>query len=146
MIPMQDTHIVIQKIPWYWNLNPFLWGKAKAGAGYPNRVFLSRQLIEEVLSGDISVETLGTIEHEKYHLKRFVEVGYQSFKWQYLFSKKFRLEEELAADEARVIFLKKNGGSFNLGKRARLLSGSLYLWMISYEDAYKMLQELWEKS
>jgi len=142
---MNDKNLIIQKIPRYYYFCPWLW-KAKAIAQYPNRVLLARDLFDDAHSNNHSLLVQGILEHEKSHCKRFQEVGYWFFRLQYAFSCKFRLQEELTADTARFIFLKKHGGTIDLEKRAKLLSGSLYLWMVSYDKALVLLTELWKSA
>lgn len=87
---------------------------------------------------------IATLEHEKRHLEREKEVGFLKFGFKYLFSPKFRFQEELIADKEAMKFLKKKGLTFNIEKSARYLSSWLYLWPVSEEKAKKELTKLWK--
>jgi hypothetical protein len=61
----------------------------------------------------------------------------------YTISGEFRFEEELAALLPQFAHIKHKGLDFNMEHRARVLSGWLYFWPVSYEEALKRLNQLW---
>ena len=109
-------------------------------------VYVPPQLYDELLSSSpASTHYMAILKHEFVHINRQKDAGL--FKWiaLYLLSHKFRIEEELIADQARLEHLAQNGETFDIEQRARQLSSWLYLHGISYEDAKEALTRLWEE-
>lgn len=130
-------------------VKPFLWqflpwfSSYTAQAIYPY-IFVSKKVFENLQSKNPNPRFIATLEHEKRHLEREKEVGFLKFGLKYLFSPKFRFQEELIADKEAMKLLKKRGLPFNIEKGAKYLSSWLYLWAVSEEKAKKELTELWE--
>ena len=134
--------IKFKKINWFQKLSPQM--REVKALTKSDTIYLSDDLYAEVMSGKPSVYVQGIIEHEKVHMQRKQEMGACMFKLKYSFSPQFRLREELLAETARFSFLKSKGEKINLEDRARKMSGFMYFWMISYTEALKLLEDLWE--
>lgn len=120
-------------------------GRNTGTAIYPN-VYLPKTIYTDVHSDKPNPYNICLVLHEQEHIKRIKREGI--FKWytKYLFSRKFRFEEELAATKPQLAFIKSKGLTFDLQRKARLLSGWLYLWSVNYDNALKRLKEIWNNA
>jgi hypothetical protein len=109
-------------------------------------VYVSRALYDNLISGNPDPSSVALVLHEQEHIERIRNTG--ALKWysRYLFSPKFRLHEELAATKPQFAYLKRMDISAHLEHRAKVLSGPMYLWPASYDDALKQLYAIWESA
>lgn len=128
----------------WWKLIPWL-NKYTANAIYPN-VYLPREIYDNLKSSSPEPRNTATLIHEETHLKREKEMGPLKFGIKYLFSPKFRFNEELEAHKESFKFLKKEKIKPNIERSAKFLSGWLYFWPVSYELAKKELEKAWEEA
>jgi hypothetical protein len=109
-------------------------------------VFLGRLIYKDAFGANPNPYTVGLILHEQEHLTRMKRYGVVKWYFHYLFSPTFRLEEELGAYALQFAHIKHAGLTVNLATIARFLSSWLYLWVGSYKDVLKRLDEIWESS
>ncbi len=81
--------------------------------------------------------------HEKVHAHRQAKMGGTQWGLRYIVSRKFRLNEELLAIREQMLFLKKHNGSYDIERKARQFAGAAYLWVLPYQQAITVLNNLW---
>lgn len=123
-----------------WKLIPFLANKTAHGV-YPN-VYLPEHIYDNLKSKTPNPYNIALLLHEQEHIKRQKAQGRIKWLLKYIFSSKFRFNEELQADIPKIKYLKSKNLEFDLEKRAKQLSGWVYLWPVSYEEAKNKLNEL----
>lgn len=74
------------------------------------------------------------LEHEAVHVAQQAKLGWWRFAWRYVFRPRVRV---LLEAEAYLVNL---DAGWPLSEVARMLSGPLYLWACSYEEAVAALQ------
>lgn len=123
-----------------WNLFPF--SKYTAQAIYPN-IYFKNEVYENLKSNSPNPRYIAALKHEQTHIERQKKMGW--FRWglSYIFSPKFRFNEELEAIKASMKYLKSRGKTFDTDRSARYLSGWLYLWCMSYKKAKTELDKTW---
>lgn len=89
---------------------------------------------------------ISVLKHEQTHIERQKKMGWIIWGLRYTFSPNFRFNEELEAIKTSMKYLKKVKSSFDTEKRAKFLSGWLYLWCVSYEEAKKELDRAWKEA
>ncbi len=112
-----------------------------AQAIYPN-IYLPKGICENLNSENPDPKNVGILVHEETHIKRQKEIGFLKWGIKYLFSPKFRFEEEILAIKAQMEYLKKRKVKFDIEKSAKYLSGWLYLRPVSYKKAKKELGKI----
>lgn len=127
-----------------WVRNIWLF-KEISGIPQKDSFLLSPKLYSDLFSDNPGVLVVGIVIHELEHIKRAREIGYWKYQLLYKVNPKFRYNEELECHKPQFVYYKKEGYDFDLNERARILSGSLYLWPVNYEKALKDLTGLWEK-
>mgnify|MGYP001583543503 CR=1 FL=1 len=123
-----------------WKLIPFLANKTAHGI-YPN-VYLPEHIFNDLKSNNPNPYNVALLLHEQEHVKRQKEQGIVIWLLKYIFIPKFRFEEELKADISKIDFLKSKNLEFDVEKRAKQLSGWIYLWPVSYKEAKEKLNKL----
>ncbi len=116
-----------------------------AHAIYPN-IYLPREVYENLYSNNPKPKWIAVLKHEQEHIKREKEMGAIVFGLRYLFSPKFRFQEELVAIKAQMKYLKSVGEKFDINKAANFVSGWLYLWPVTTELAKRVLDEAWREA
>ena len=132
----------VRRKPWLVDVLPGV-GRGTCHAVYPN-IYLARSVYKSVTSNEPDPYSEAVVIHEQEHLKRMKAYGVAKWYVRYLLSRKFRLAEELAASKPQLGHIKNKKLTFNLERKARVLSGWLYLWPASYESVLKNLNEAWE--
>lgn len=102
-------------------------------------------IYQDLKSNNPNPESIGVLIHEQTHVKRNQELGVLKFGVKYIFSPKFRFNEELIATKAQFRFYKQNKIKPDIKKRAKALSGWVYFWPVSYDYAFKELKRVWEE-
>ena len=120
-------------------------GRGTCHALYPN-IYLSRSVYMNLTSEHPSPYTEAVVLHEQEHLNRMKQYGVMKWYLKYLTSRSFRLDEELAATEVQLVYIKAAGGTLDLERRARQLSGPLYLWAAKYDTVLGRLMDMWDKT
>lgn len=130
----------VKSKPFIWNLFPF--SKYTAQAIYPN-IYFRREVFENLKSENPNSRYIAVLKHEQTHIERQKKMGW--FRWglSYIFSPKFRFNEELEAIKASMEYLKSRDETFDTDRSARYLSGWLYLWCVSYKKAKTELDKAW---
>lgn len=129
-------------IPVWWRFIPFL-GTEVATTIYPN-IYLPHEMFKNLSSAEPGVPETAVLLHEKIHIERQKGAGVFMWHIKYIFSRSFRLREELAGIKVEMNYLKENGRVYNFERKAGQFSSSMYLWVLSYEKSLKVLHELWE--
>ena len=124
-----------------WDLIPWISNKT-AQAIYPN-IYLPKFVYSDLISDSPSVWNVALLKHEQEHIKRQKEAGIFIWSLKYIFSPKFRFEEELKADVSKLKFLKSKKANPYIDKRAKHLSGWNYFWPVSYKEARARLMNIW---
>jgi hypothetical protein len=109
-------------------------------------IFTPRAIYNNLVSENQNPYYLALIIHEEVHYKKQKELGILIFGLKYIFSKEFRLKEELNAIKASIKYLKSNNILLDLEKVDLSSSDYLFLWPISkyykIEDIKKFYQEI----
>lgn len=132
----------VKMIPRWWKLVPFL-GTEVATTIYPN-IYLPRAMYENLSSSEPGVPETAVLLHEKTHIERQKKAGVFLWHIKYIFSRSFRLHEELAGIKVEMNHLKENGRMYNFHRKALQFSSGMYLWVLPYEKSMNVLKELWE--
>lgn len=131
----------IRPIPKYWKIIPLLHTEM-ASSIYPN-IYLAEIEYTEYKINKMSILTESILIHETEHIKNWKSLGYLKFPYLYLFSKDFRLAEELRAIKTQMIFLKDKNASYDIERKALQFSGKEYGKLMTYEEAFNLLSELY---
>lgn len=120
------------KIPSYVRSYPFIFRPitkiATASSWYP-WIFVNDTVFADLQKENPSSKSVAALLHEGYHRKRQIEMGWLRFGLGYVFSREFRLDEELKAYEITKKIYQENNIVFDIQKIARALSGFPYLWL-----------------
>lgn len=126
---------VVDQLPWI--------GRGTCQAVYPN-IYLSRKVYDSIISDSPDPYAVSVVLHEQEHLARMKQYGVLKWGLRYLVSPRFRFEEEVAATRPQFAHIKSLGLMLNIERKAKNLSGWLYLWPTSYPNAMKRLKKLWQ--
>lgn len=126
----------------FWNIFPF--SKYTAQAIYPN-IYFTKDVYENLKSVNPNSRYIATLMHEQTHIERQKKTGWIKWGFKYIFSPKFRFNEELEAIKSSMKYLKKVNGNFDTTRSAKFLSSWLYLWCVSYEKAKEELDKIWKE-
>ena len=129
-------------IPWWIRNFPGL--RKIGGLPLKDRFLLSPLLYRDFISENPSPYVVGVVIHELEHLKRSQEKGFVWYHIIYRVNPRFRYQEELACHRPQFAYYKQVGYKHDLRARAKILSGSLYLWCVSYKKALDDLTRLWD--
>lgn len=135
------NNIKVKGFPW--TILP-LFSTYTAHAIYPN-VYVPKDIYANLLSGNPDPKNISILIHEQTHIKRQKQMGWFIWGLKYCLSGKFRFEEELAAIKESMKYLKKKNITCDTERSVRFLSGYLYLWCVSYEEAKRKLDDAWKE-
>ena len=129
--------------PQFWEFLPWL-SRYTAQAIYPN-IYFSKEAYKKLCAPKPDPIYIAALIHEQAHITRQKKEGW--FKWElkYIFSGKFRFGEEFEAIKPAMKYLKEKKIEFDIDKKAKILSGWLYFWPVSYKTAKKDLERIWRK-
>jgi len=127
---------LIEPLPWL--------GRRTATTLYPN-IYVPRSVYHDLRTANPDVYNIALVLHEQEHWQHIKRDGTLPHYWRYITSRRFRFEEELAAIAPQCRYLKRHGAEPMFDRRARLLSGWLYLWAVDYETALLRLQKIWDE-
>lgn len=122
---------------------PFI-GEYTANSIYP-WILVPKDVYKNLKSPIPNPYNLALLIHEQKHYERQKKMGSFWFGIKYLFSAKFRFNEELVAVKEAMKYLKKNKIPFDFDKKAKILSSYLYLWPVSKHYAEEKLRQVWEE-
>jgi hypothetical protein len=125
--------------------NIFPFSKYTAQAIYPN-IYFQRGVYDNLKSEKPNPVYVAALKHEQTHIERQKKTGPLMWGLKYIFSPDFRFNEELEAIKATIKYYKKEKINFGIDRRAKLLSGWLYLWCVSYKRAKEVLDEAWKEA
>ena len=129
--------------PKIWNLIPWV-SNYTAQAIYPN-IYFSEKVYEKLSSLDPDSKYVAALIHEQTHIERQKRLGWIKWGVRYVFSPKFRFNEELEAIKVSMKYLKRKRIGFDFEKKAKILSGWLYFWPVLYKFAKKELEKAWKE-
>lgn len=130
----------IKQAPKWWKYFPYL--KILKGCLFFKWIYLRNDIYSNLQSDIPDDRNYSVLLHEMKHLERMKFLGMFRFGFQYIFSRKHRLEEELLAIREQIIYLKSKNLEYDIDWSARTLAGWPYLWCTSYENAKKRLEEI----
>ncbi len=133
----------VKQAPIWWKYFPYL--KILRGCLFFNKIYLRNDIYSNLLSKNPDDYNYSVLLHEMKHLERMNAIGMIKFGFQYIFSKKHRLEEELLAMQEQIRYLRSKNLKFDIGKAAFSLSSWAYLWATDLENAKSKLMEIREK-
>lgn len=133
----------IKATPNSWQYIPFLLADI-ASTIYPN-IYLPQEIYDDVQSDHPSPDNLAIVVHEMTHLER--QKGTSPLWWnvRYIVSKKFRLREELFAIANEMQYRAENNLDYDIDRKARHFSSSVYGWVATHDDAQVFLGRLWQE-
>lgn len=109
-----------------------------------HNVFVNKKWWEETFNPNVDYWH-AILLHENEHAKRQEKMGPESWLWRYLWSKKFRWEEEFQADVVRWRYLVVEKG-YNIPDRMlraeAMWNAESYNGMVTKEEAYQRIREL----
>lgn len=111
-------------------------------AVYPY-IFLKREYYEDLASENPKPKTIAVLTHEQTHIRRAKAKGALLWMLLYALIPSFRVDEELAADREAMKYWKSQKLEYDFDRRAHFLSGPIYFWPISFEEAKKRLIRIW---
>jgi len=140
MQPLNLTNVrkkskLIEQLPWI--------GRGTGTAVYPN-VYVPHSIYDDLHSPSPNPYSVGLVLHEQEHLLRARQHGVVRWYLRNL-GARFRFDEEVAAMVPQLAYLKSHGKTYNLERKARMLSGWLYLWSTNYRTAVSVLQDTWDR-
>lgn len=121
------------------------WLRRHLGSTFNKTIYLREDIYQDLKSKHPSPESRAVLAHEMVHCQRSRKMNLLEFGLKYIFSGKFRFNEELEANKAAFKILKKEGVKVDLKRRAKILSSWLYLWPVSYNYALTQIKEAWEE-
>lgn len=127
---------------WKWSLFPRPYGKLVAFHPY---IYTPAELHSLLMSDHNSADIQCSYIHAQEHMLRQKELGLFTWLFKYLFSKNFRIQEELGAIQQEMKFIKKNNVDFDIYEKARKLSSGWYFNMLSFEEAKDLLLSIWKE-
>ena len=138
-----EQEVIIKPMPRYWKYMPTI-GADLAMSRYPY-IYLPEHLYQRWMKRQMSVQDEGVLIHENVHIHRQKKAGIWTYEVMYLFSRKFRLHEELVAIREQMKFLKGHGQSYDFNRKARQFASFEYFWVTSYDEGRIMLEGLWSE-
>lgn len=139
------AHIKIKQVP-QWLIWLGIFPKT-ANLGLAPYIFLCKELFEDYKKGTPNCKTKAMIAHESVHVERQKTIGLLKFLYLYRYSKQFCLNEEIKAIKEEMRIYKSCSKKFNIEHRAKSLSTFwVYRNCINYEDAEKLLADLWQQT
>lgn len=135
--------IEVRKKPSFWRFIP--WLSSYTAQAIISRIYVSEEIFKSLKLKNTNPKMIAVLEHEKKHIERQKELGPFKFGVKYLFSPKFRFQEELIAIRESMKYLKTKKLSFDIERSAGFLSSWLYLWMTSYDKAKSELEKIWDE-
>lgn len=136
--------IEVIKTPWYLRWSP--WYRFFRASAMYSKIILREDIFNNLFSKNPDPSNVAMMEHEITHIKRQEKIGIWKFQTKYNLFPKFRLQEELEADKARIKYLKEHNLPNEFDARAKQLSSWGYYWMIKEKDAKKALEKIWKES
>jgi len=130
--------------PGYFKFIPVL-SNYTANSIYP-RIFIPQDIYEDLVRPKPDQRHIALLVHEEAHFQRQKAMGWLLFGTKYLFSSKFRFNEELLAVKEAMKYLKRNKNYFTFDRSSKNLSSHLYLWPVSKRYDEKELRKLWDEA
>ncbi len=131
----------VKKIPRWWRFVPFF-SVDVAATVYPFMYF-PESIFIDLHKADPDKANIGILLHEQVHLDRQIKHGVCWWNIKYIFSKEFRLAEELEAIKVQMAYMKENGLVYDIDRKAKQFNSSLYLWVLPEDKSKPILTELW---
>lgn len=128
----------VKKLPQFLSKFPY------RGFACGSLIFFRPDIYKDLISNETSPENVGILIHEQTHVRRIKKSNWIIWGARYWLEPKFRFNEEMEATKEHMKYLKERNLKFDIEKRARHLSGWLYLWPVSFNVAKLALQKLWD--
>ena len=132
---------LVHLTPRYFSLIPFL--STTMACTIFGKIYFPLDQYNDLVSDNPSNLVKSVYIHELVHVTRQNEQGSLLWNIKYLCNKKFRLQEELAAIQEQMKFLKSVNEVYDIERKAKQFAGSDYLWVCSYQEGKSILQNLW---
>lgn len=107
-------------------------------------IFVPRTFYARYRNNALSADDEAVLVHERVHLRREQEAGLLRFGYKYLTQPQFRLTEELIAIKEEMKFRKSKGITYDIERKARHFAGAEYRYLLPYEEAKRVLTDLWQ--
>lgn len=101
-------------------------------------------MYDDLHSPHPSDESVSVYIHEHTHIERQIQDGILWWHLRYIFSRQFRLEEEMLAIHKEMIYRHEHKLTYNIARKAKHFSSSTYLWMLSYDASMELLRKQWQ--
>lgn len=134
----------VRVIPWWMKLLSPRTRYAK-GAAFLGRIYLNKELFGRYCSGPVDPIIVGILEHEYVHFERAQKLGKYRFAFRMWTSRSFMFAEEIEARRGQMVIHKRFQIPFDIQYHAEKLSSWIYQRCTSYENAKKVLTEMWEE-
>lgn len=138
---MTLSHYPIRQYHWWFQYVPVI-SSTGFNTLFTDTIYLSRELYVDAQKSSPDPVTIAIIKHQEVH-------AHGASLWKavrFVCSSTFRLQEEAKAYKAQFHHLKTHHMSWDLGDVARQFTTIRYLWVMSYSDARKFIQEVWDTS
>lgn len=107
------------------------------------KIYLRKDIYENIKSNDPDIYYLSILEHEKSHQASATKIVYLRYCMKYLFNRSFRLAEEINAIKTQIIFMRENGQKYEyIDRSAKALSSWTYLWAGNYKEIKEILEKI----
>lgn len=129
----------IRPYHWWFRYIPLI-SKTGFHTLFTDTIYLSKDLYIDSQRDTPNPVTIALIKHQEVH-------AHGASLWKavrFVCSPTFRLQEEKAAYTAQFHHLKAHHKSWDLERVARQFATIRYLWVMSYTDARKFIQEVWD--
>ncbi len=137
------NNIDVGKLPVFILRLPYC--KNLSGLAWFSTFYLRSDLYLDLFSDTPSPFVVGLSLHEVEHLRRAKNIGFVRYFFKSQLNHVFRYQEELACHKPQFSYYKSVGYAFDLEQRAKIMSGSLYRYMVDESTALKDLQALWQE-
>lgn len=131
---------VLKPFPWYFKFLPI--SKHGFTSFLSNKIYLSDEVLLDLQNENPKPFSKSVLVHQLVHVNNF---GLSKF-LKYVFSRKFRIEEERKAYLQMFKVLKNNKETIDLDTISVQLSGVRYLWSFRYKGAQKFITNVWDSA
>lgn len=89
-----------------------------------------------------SLQREAILRHERVHAFRQLKYGLAKYLIKYVNDPEFRWREEQLANYVEFMYMRERGFKMDVERKARFLSGSTYLNMVSYDEAIQWFKDV----
>lgn len=136
---------LVRPIPKWWGLVPFLHSNiASSLAPISSFIFVPPEMFDDLQSDSPAPENIAVLMHELAHHAHLQDLSWLEAS-QYLFSRRYRIHEELGAISIEMHYLQQQNIGYDIQRKSAQLSGPTYLWAGSVTSSKQVLQKLWQE-